>query len=681
MTFKANDACTNDSVTRTFKVTKADAVTVEGPASIDQAVCDFTDQAGLTLAYDAWVAKFKITNAGCNGKGGFETAPPARVDFCAGADITLTFKANDACTNDSVSSTFKVTAAAAVDVTGPANVSKTSCDYADQAALDAAFSAWLADFKTVNPGCNATAVMNPTSPVAPTLCSGGSVTVSYSIEDNCTKDSVSATFSITKADAVDVTGPANVSKTSCDYAVQADVDTAFAAWLADFKTVNPGCNATAVMSPVSPQAPILCEGGSITVSYSIEDNCTKDSVSATFSIEAAAKLNVSCLGDIVVKCDQNKEELFAQWIAGFTHTGGCPDAVVTDLTKYSLPAAGVPLVIEYVVTDNCQTDSCKATFTVDFCEALCTYTQGYYGNVGGKSCSQGVSYTTTGLIAKGLASYPLGKMVIGLPGKSVSMSNNTTDIAKIIDVLPGGGSSSVLLAGDYPITSMPSSYLKKGTINNTLLAQTMTLGLNLGIDSALGKFALKAGKLATAAPLGGCGSKIPTPRSCSYDVYTPTINEYKYFDIPAVVNLLPNKTVKGLFDMANKALGGGTLPAGVTLLNLANAVDVINNAFDGCRISMGYDQTPLTCVEDRAAFDVSPVPSLVEATVTYKFSYVSNVTIEVWNISGVKLYSQPDTNSSFDKKVIINYPFGTSGTYIIKLNTNIGSSSRTVIKN
>ncbi|MBP6551280.1 MAG: T9SS type A sorting domain-containing protein, partial [Flavobacterium sp.] len=204
---------------------------------------------------------------------------------------------------------------------------------------------------------------------------------------------------------------------------------------------------------------------------------------------------------------------------------------------------------------------------------------------------------------------------------------------------------------------------------------------NLGIDNNLGNFVLQAGTLATAAPQGGCGSKIPMPRSCSYDIYTPTINEYKYFDIPAVVNLLPNKTVQGLFDMANKALGGGALPEGVTLSSLANAVDVINNAFDGCRISMGYNETPLACIEDRASFIVNPVPSLVDPTVTYKFSYVSDVTIEVWNISGVKLHTQLDANSCYDKKVSVNYPFTASGTYIIKLVTNIGSSSRTVIKN
>ena len=684
LTYKASDACTEASVTRTFKVTKAASVAVAGPVSIDKAVCDFSNQAGLTAAYNAWLAEFKVTNAGCNGTGAFLSTPPATVDFCTGADITLTYKASDACTEASVTRTFKVTKAASVAVAGPVSIDKAVCDYTNQAGLTAAYNAWLAEFKITNAGCNATGGFLSTPPATINFCSGVDITLTYKASDACTNASVSSTFKVSAAVAVDVTGPMDVSKTSCDYAIQDDVNTAFGIWLSEFKTVNAGCNGIATMNPATPQAPILCEGGSVTVTYSIADGCTQDVVSATFSIEATDKLIVSCPGDLVVKCDQNKEELYAQWIAGFSHTGGCTDAVVTDLSKYVLPVAGVPLTIEYVVTDNCQTARCSATFSVDFCEALCTYTQGYYGNVGGKSCSEGVSYSTTGLIQKALESYPLGVMTIGLLGRSVWMKS-TEDIDDIIRVLPGGGSSYVLPLADKKlsdITGGSSPYLKKGNINNTLLAQTITLGLNLGIDNNLGNFVLQAGTLATAAPQGGCGSKIPMPRSCSYDIYTPTINEYKYFDIPAVVNLLPNKTVQGLFDMANMALGGGDLPPGVTLSALASAVDVINNAFDGCRISMGYNQTPLACIEDRASFIVNPVPIVDYATVTYKFSYVSPVTIEVRSIGGSLLATYQDpTQSSLDKQVMIPYNFTASGIYTIRVITNIGSSSKQVIKN
>ena len=386
-----------------------------------------------------------------------------------------------------------------------------------------------------------------------------------------------------------------------------------------------------------------------------------------------------------------------------TFSGGTPPYMVsfngggfetqTSTKEYSGLAVGS---YEWTVKDahGCYVSGSEDVGFTPCAKALCTYTQGYYGNIGGMSCAEGVSYTTSGLIQKALESYG-GKMTIGIKANGISGDFNefghsvwmqsTEDIDDIIRVLPGGGSSYVLPVGEKKLSDITgaSPYLRKGNINSTLLAQTITLGLNLGINSELGTFALKSGTLATAAPDGGCGSQTPKARSCSFDVYTPTINEYKYINIPAVVDALPVKTVQGLFDMANFALGGGTpLPAGVTLSNLANAVDVINNAFDECRISMGYDKTPLTCIADRAAFTVNPNPIVDFATITYQFNYISDVTIEVWTIGSVKLYTQLDTNTSscLGKSVLINYPFTTSGSYIIKIITNIGASSQIVVK-
>ena len=487
---------------------------------------------------------------------------------------------------------------------------------------------------------------------------------------------------------------------------QTNTDTEFLAWLAGFTpSASYNSEVTSYVYDLGtvksdngdgPKNPISGATAKVTVTWTLTDKVTscKNTCSATFTVSNGCtiicdntKTGILCLGDetgtITVNASKGTPpytiELFkdGNLVALDTKMGNTePSQVVFE----NLPAGQY----SYVVTDDYQV-SCNNNEPIVIepgtpCGAHCTYTQGYYGNLGGKSCADGVSYSTVGLIAKALDSYPSDTMIIGLPGRSVSMSNNATDIAKIVQVLPGGGSSVALSSGDFLITSMPASYLKKGNINNTLFAQTITLGLNLGIDSTLGNFVLQVGKLAIASPEGGCGSNIPKTRSCSYDIYTPTINEYKYYDMPAVVGLLPTKTVQGLFDMANIALGGGVLPAGITLSNLASAVDLINNAFDECRISMGYNQTPLTCVSDRAAFNVNPVPELIDATITYKFSYVSDVTTEVWNMSGVKLHTQFDTNSYYDKKVLINYPFTASGSYIIKIKTNIGSSSRVVIK-
>jgi hypothetical protein len=185
-----------------------------------------------------------------------------------------------------------------------------------------------------------------------------------------------------------------------------------------------------------------------------------------------------------------------------------------------------PYTVTYTVTDpqtGCH-NSANAIVTVKICAAsICTYTQGYYGNPGGTSCDGTVNgLTTDELIAQSLGNWG-GTLRVGGVGHSVVMNNTATDRACIVAKLPGGGGSKELAAFDYNICSLPAGYLKNGRINNTLLAQTIALGLNIGITnpSTLGSFVLQAGVLATAKPLGGCGSNIATPRVCNYNPLAP----------------------------------------------------------------------------------------------------------------------------------------------------------------
>uniref|UniRef100_UPI000558FCDF hypothetical protein n=1 Tax=Flavobacterium daejeonense TaxID=350893 RepID=UPI000558FCDF len=337
-----------------------------------------------------------------------------------------------------------------------------------------------------------------------------------------------------------------------------------------------------------------------------------------------------------------------------------------------------------------------AEVTVQICSAaLCSYTQGYYGNEGGMSCApdgQGgfASYTTAELIAKALASYG-GTMTIGLPGHSVWMMS-PDDIDDIIRVLPGGGMSKVLAPFDYQISNLPPNYLKNGVINNTLLAQTITLGLNLGVNGQLGNFELQAGTLATATSEGGCGSDVAKVRSCNPD--GTVNNEYEYYTIPSgVVNALGgNPTVQGLFALANQALGGGDT-YGLSLSAIADVVDKINNAFDGCRIPVGYGISPLVCpvietttfsammTSDAASFDAYPVPFKDQLTIKYNFDYISDVKIEVFDSKGVLVYSMIDTGSYLGKEVAVSFSsfLEQQQVYVVKLTTSLGSSTKTVM--
>jgi hypothetical protein len=273
-----------------------------------------------------------------------------------------------------------------------------------------------------------------------------------------------------------------------------------------------------------------------------------------------------------------------------------------------------------------------------------------------------------------------------LPGGSVWITNSEADINAIIAVLPGGGNSYQLSAGNPQISALTGfKYLtKNGTLNNTLLAQTITLGLNLGIDPSLGGFVLQGGELATAAPEGGCGTTIPMTRSYSIgEGYGTIMNEYKRFEFPAFVD---GMTVQALFDAANKALGEGKLPPDATMSTLAYAVDMVNNAFDGCRIAIGYGVEPLvsntSSPQEFVAFQVPIVNN--QLTIKYKFSYVSDVIIDVFDaVTGAKVFSKLDTNSYLDKEVKLDYNFntGTEKVYIVRLTTRLGHDEQKVMSN
>jgi hypothetical protein len=232
---------------------------------------------------------------------------------------------------------------------------------------------------------------------------------------------------------------------------------------------------------------------------------------------------------------------------------------------------------------------------VKCCEAICTYTQGAYGNAGGQDCDGDVSMSTTALINQSISHWG-GLITIGKPGKSVTIA--TGQASCVIAALPGGGPAKELPAGNSSICSLPNSLVNgQGRITNVLLAQTITLALNIGITSPsdLGAFPLQGGVLVTADPLGGCGSDVPDlSSSCT----KRTISA-------AVVAAIPGtKNVAGLLELANRALANvdGVVGSenGVSLNAINDAVSAINEVFDECKIFIGWN---VPCPSDRSSGD------------------------------------------------------------------------------
>ena len=118
---------------------------------------------------------------------------------------------------------------------------------------------------------------------------------------------------------------------------------------------------------------------------------------------------------------------------------------------------------------------------------------------------------------------------------------------------------------------------QKGKIRNVLLAQTISLWLNISNSSTLGSIGLVDDTLVTRQT-ASCGSDIPvgiaTKFGLPHDIVVYLNNGNGYAP-----------TVEGLFQLANDVLGG--VVTGVDPSNINEAVDKINNAFDGCRILVG----------------------------------------------------------------------------------------------
>jgi hypothetical protein len=265
--------------------------------------------------------------------------------------------------------------------------------------------------------------------------------------------------------------------------------------------------------------------------------------------------------------------------------GGVWSGTGMDGDYFEWPTPGVyKVVYTYTNAKGCVAKD-TATVTVKLCESgFCTYTQGYYGNKGGLACFQGQKITTKGLIQQALLSGPI---VLGKTGLNKTFTVAYSAADSVIMILPGGGPSAALsYTGNRTPSTLPGSMLKNGRINNGLLAQTLTLALNLRVNVGLSDFELLSGKYLMTQDKVACG--LDSLKECSYHSYA--------FSSKIVKALGMQNNVAGLFDMANNALAG-VLPTGITYSDINGAVDLINNAFDGCRVGW-YSDTVIYCPEE-----------------------------------------------------------------------------------
>ena len=377
--YTVEDMCTTASVTYTFKISAPPAVALLSPDNFDESSCYFANQEALDKALEDWIAEFKVDGDICGSyEPSIEYEPdgdPA-IDLCEGGIITVVYTLDDLCSTLSVTKTFKVTKPEVVAVKGPGNVVSNTCEFADQEAINDAYSTWLTGFEVEKAGCGTTPTFTfVPEDKAPELCTGGTVTVVYSLDDLCTSASVTYSFEILPYVAPEVVAPDDMIIEACTILDQDDMKDAFEEWLSEFEVIG-GCSPVVTISHTVADAPEFC-GGEIVVTMEYTDLCESGSVSRTFRVEEdplvitkpnAPFVNDACHYTIV---DEIHDD-YKAWLLHFQPSGGCVENTndYTIWTNITLPDDLEPLLcggsldIEYHVIAICGEGMQTSTFTI-----------------------------------------------------------------------------------------------------------------------------------------------------------------------------------------------------------------------------------------------------------------------------------------------------------------------------
>ena len=349
-----------------------------------------------------------------------------------------------------------------------------------------------------------------------------------------------------------------------------------------------------------------------------------------------------------------------------TPTGGTWSGNGVSGSTFNPALAGLGVhVLTYHFTDGFGCSAVQeVSIQVDRCAGInaCTLTQGYYGSTNGNSCDEDSLYrNAVSIIKKLLTPSPI---VIGSGARTLTIT--VADSARLNAVMPGGGTPFTFShTGNITLQSSQFSLYKtaRGKINNILLSQTIALALNVRIKPDLAPFVLENGYIHTQKLRTCQNTDLPSLVTCEEDPMAIRA----WLMIPSVVNYLQansDGTVADLLVLANEVLGRTKLPgqagAGGTvvpsLADIVAQVDIINNAFDQCRIFLGFFPTLSLCTSSslKAAQQEEAQASVVIKTLEVKvfpnpFGTTLNfniqtpektkVTIELFDLQG-KLLTQ-----------------------------------------
>ena len=264
------------------------------------------------------------------------------------------------CESTDVSATYTLTPPAPLSWTDPIDATIDACTFdnlADnlvqaQADLDADIASWVATNQAAfvaSGGCSPTVTSDF---VAQSIdyCTGGSITITWTVADMCESTDVSATYTLTPPAPLSWTDPIDATIDACTFdnladnlvQAQADLDADIASWVATNQAAfvaSGGCSPT-VTSDFVAQSIDYCTGGSITITWTVADMCESTDVSATYTLTPPAPLSWTDPIDATIDACTFDNQLMTwfrhrqtlmqtshSWVsdnqAAFTATGGC----------------------------------------------------------------------------------------------------------------------------------------------------------------------------------------------------------------------------------------------------------------------------------------------------------------------------------------------------------------------
>ncbi|MGE5318281.1 MAG: hypothetical protein ACM3ME_09810, partial [Chloroflexota bacterium] len=464
--------------------------------------------------------------------------------------------------------------------------------------------------------------------------------------------------------------------------------TAYNTWKAGF-SVTGGCSPTSNIASIAAAPPTNFACG-FTYSFTLSANngagyCADNaSCTSTFTVEpdvidpVLTNLpeggDLGCDPEFLPACD---EGVGATDNCGYATVECTPGYIIEDGNNRSQS-------FTYVATDACGNDSEEVvtyTWTTSCGLNLCTLTQGFYGNLGGAYCD---GTTTIDLLNMLLST----DLTIGTGTRSI-ITHPVTGPNCVINTLPAGGQSSAIApGGPYDLCSLPATMLRPdGSLKNNLIAQTLTMGLNLRLDTELGDLELESRYFFTRA-----SSDCYDP-----DAY-PLIGTELYYTLPVTVMTVlgANNSITDLYMLANRALGGEII-SGCSLGDITSALGIINTGLDKCRFIYfcAVPCVPVTSPQPGGSTTFTELPNKNEATMSivpnpfsesteirYNLTTNSRISLEIYNLYGMKVATlfEGEAKAGFDYTYRFD-PVGDNSeqVFLVVLRTEFGTVTKRII--